>query len=274
MSSLVKRFCLALLMLPCAAWADSRTATVTMHASGTMTYDPVVYQQFGWTVSNPGPQAFDLTASMSFYLDDELPTSYGSYAYVTSREVTLNFQFDGKTYAVSGLTGGTLRNMFVDTNPAKYELLFGFTPRIESNGIPHDLSVVVGLDAPPGTFDPVALAAQRVRTGGDVSGYADILAITLDGNLPVYHEMVDNKAEVSLRVLSPVPEPAPCAMLAGGLLALGLRRRGRQAWISSTASGRAAPAAAAPAPGRSAAAESSTWPRSARARAPAPARRP
>ena len=48
----------------------------------------------------------------------------------------------------------------------------------------------------------------------------------------------------------------------------------KRAPLSSTPSGRAAPAAARPAPDRSAAAAPSTWPRSARARAPAPARRP
>jgi hypothetical protein len=82
---------------------------------------------------------------------------------------------------------------------------------------------------PGGSLGPGSvLAARNLGDGLGLDGSLNITLYEGDGIPFISHIASDNDRPVTFSVqVSPVPEPAAYAMLGGGLLALGLRRRVR-----------------------------------------------
>lgn len=164
------------------------------------------------------PLPYEMTVRSVFDPDEPgiVPDAWGR-ATDMSTDVSVTFRIGDTVFSYSGEGRSTVQA----TAAGNYFHDVGF--RFGS----YVLSLANTLQAPPGTLGPDAFAPLEIDSGDGLDGGMRIDTYPANPDAPGFWSMSAPGQFASLQVISAVPEPAPLAMLATGLLGigLGLRRR-------------------------------------------------
>ncbi|MGZ5199311.1 MAG: VPLPA-CTERM sorting domain-containing protein [Telluria sp.] len=215
MPSLAKFFPVLALAVPAAALADP--ITFTIHTSGSMKPIPIVTDQLGMQLPDPGrPAQYALTMVTTFdpAATDFQQDVYGVYQ--NDARIDLTFVFAGLSYSYHGIGEAS-----VSRAPNDWGYVQDACVPAPSSGQVFFTNVVSPNYG--GYF-----AALLDPTNYTSSGYG-IASLWPPGPA---NQMAGDEESASVQVVSnivsTVPEPASAGMLLGGMLALGCWRRRRQ----------------------------------------------
>jgi hypothetical protein len=220
MSISIKRNCLLLLALPGIALADPRP--VTTHSIGTSHIDNTVLSVLGLAnLTTTTALPFELTLTSTFG-----PNTIPSFwAFNDGGEVAIDFRIGSQAFRYEGSATSSV-NVY-NQSPSTYA--YSHYIRFDKQG-PSEASYTVRfshtlyyLPGSLGLSDP--LMPFRADEKDGVYGYYTIDAIPTDPDVPLSWQMSSSNTNAALSVqVGVVPEPASFALLAAGLLTLGLRR--------------------------------------------------
>jgi len=222
----IKHARVLLCVLPVAALAQTATQPVTVvtKSTGTVEVESTVLRMLGAEhVQDAGTLPYELTLTSNYDWPGALPARGEETNSWYLRSIAIDFRvgdhdfhYKGAGSAFANLRGFTgdadqyYHNVAFGTKEAVYTTFYNFT---------QELLVPAGSLGPGGAMTP---------TGGEGSGLGGQLEISymtpwLDSTR--YYRMYGDIDSYSVQITSPIPEPAAFAMLAAGMLTLGLRRR-------------------------------------------------
>jgi hypothetical protein len=217
MPGLIKRSCLVLFALPAAVLAAP--VTVTTHTAGTTLADNTILAALGLNgVTGPAPLPYELTLSSTFDAGNAAAQNYGG-------EVEVDFHIDGQTfhYAGSGNSAASRESVSVFDNYQQH-VWFDTPGPPNANFTVHFYNQLYDLPGSMGQSGPLTPFAADQGAGQDAFGAYTIDAYPGNPAVPLSWNMSAPAGAFSVQVAA-VPEPAQVALLAAGLLMLGLYRR-------------------------------------------------
>jgi len=215
--------CVSAIALPAAAFAVP--VTVVTHSTGTASVHPTVLHALGQQETPPEDTLpYELTLTSTFDWTGPLPARGEGPYMVYDTEVVVDFRMGDLVYHAAGRDfssaslytpdpiGGDMYWHEVSMNP--YPYAYGYSFNFEHT-----------LHGPAGSMGPGGpLTAGTIDGSGDPYSYLWITAYYSNDEYTFSWTMPGDVATYDVRITSAVPEPAPFAMLAGGVLALGLWR--------------------------------------------------
>lgn len=216
-----------LLALPIVALADP--VTVTTHLTGLSTTDNTILMgALGLNgVTNADLLPYDVTLKSTFDPDkDPLPPTQWAYDY--GGEVVIDFRIGSQVYHYEGpANSSAYRTSSSVFDSYEHHLWFNTPGPSSSNYTVHFYDRLYYLPGSMGLSGPLTPLDADESSGESVFGYFSLNAYPSNPNVPLSWSMEGVGTTESVRVPA-VPEPAPFAHLAVGLLTLGLRMRLRR----------------------------------------------
>lgn len=220
----IKRILLLLLAAPLALMAAP--VTVTTHSAGIIDLNSVSLG-YAYSVMNvlgleppttTGPLPYELTIEANFDTDTMVsPQAFWAYSY--GGDVAVAFKIGTQAYHFAGPGNSTVNLYDQSVYVADYGHSVWFETPDDIYGFYHHL---LGPPASLGIFNP--LAALYADQNDGVSGSATIFLDPQANDVQDVFSIQGSGPVMSVHV-APIPEPAPFAMLAAGLVMLGLLRR-------------------------------------------------
>jgi hypothetical protein len=219
MRSPIKHAWMLLIALPVAALADP--VSVTTHSTGTTYLDDTVLAAMGLqTTASATELPYELTLTSTYDWSGPLPAR-GIWATQSDSEVVIDFRVGTMHYHYAGIASSSavLYTPFSNSGDGyQHEIWLAQEPYDALNFVNRGIGPTGSL-GPGGALTPLDVDSASVDGQYGISAYHSNDEYTFSWN------MFADASTLSVQVASPVPEPAPFALLATGLLALGLRRR-------------------------------------------------
>ena len=214
----IRRGCMLLLTLPIVSLADP--VSVTTHSSGDMTADETVMAVLGL---GSLPSGATLPYALTFTSSFDPETNRANWISHIDDKVTIDFRIGSQVYHYEGIAYSQAfrydqsihvdayeHNVWLNTpGPSEGDYLLRFS---------HTL-----YNLPRGETGTRPLFPYYADAGDGATGYATVFAYPNNPDVSLRWEMPSNVAALSVQV-GVVPEPAAFALMAAGLLTLGLRR--------------------------------------------------
>lgn len=222
MNRLVTRAALVLSLLPAVALAEP--VTVVTHSSGVAYINPSALD--GLQRTNP-PNAdespYELTLSSTFDWSGPLPAR-GEWASQPDSQVVIDFTLGDLAYhyAGEGSSSAILSTQF-GSDGDRYQHEIWLDP--PGPGYGYALKFEQVLVGPSDSFGTGGALTRGVTAWTGTGSNFSFTAYRSNDEYTLAFPMGGDATAFSVRVTSPVPEPAAYALLAAGLLTLGLRRR-------------------------------------------------
>jgi hypothetical protein len=230
MPLLIRRTCIFLLALPLAALADP--VTVTTHSSGTIIVNDSSIGEAGSVLivlglnplTNTAPLPYELTLTSTFDTDTMVPPD-GFWAHDYGGDVVIDFHIGTQVYHYAGPANSTVNLTAQSANVEEYSQLVWFDTPYYSFGFYHQL---LGPPGSMGFYKPLnpLYADENDGLSGRTMIYLDPYATDVQDVFSIQA----GGPVISVNVAA-VPEPAPFALLAAGLLTLGWRWRSGRASV-------------------------------------------
>jgi hypothetical protein len=215
MSILIRFLSILLLALPLSASAE--LVTVTTRSTGLANPNDAVLTNLGLNpVGMTGPQAYELTLRSTFDTATVPPESFWAYSY--GKDVEIDFRFGAQVYHYAGPADSIANLSAQSANVEEYGHRIAFYEPNYSYGFFNEIH---GPTGSLGQFNPLAPLAADDSDG--LTGYATANLVPPPDVYDVF--VIGGRTSTISVQVSPVPEPAPFAMLGIGILALGLMRR-------------------------------------------------
>ena len=223
MHKLIQHGCLLLCALPVAASADP--VTVVTRSTGTVSVNPTVLSALGWDYTgNENELPYTLRLSSTYDWTGPLParddwaSGYDNQVVVDLRIGSYDYHYAGTEWSntilfTSYVLGddGYEHEVWTNPNPDAYGYSFNFT---------HAFFGPAGSMGPGGALTP-----RLIEQSASNRGFLDVTAYYSNDEYTFSFPLSGAVDSFSVEVTSPVPEPAPFALLAAGVLTLGLRPR-------------------------------------------------
>lgn len=227
MSNQIKHACVLLLALPLVAQAQTATQPVTVvtRSTGTVEVEPTVLRMLGAAdhLQQADTLPYELTLTSNYDWPGPLPARneqanswYPRSIAIDFRVGDFNFHYDGAGSVLANLRGFTqdsdlyYHDLTFSSREAVYTTYYGFI---------QELLVPIGSLGQGGPLTPTQ--GEGSYAGGQLQ--VSYMTPWLDSTR--YYRMFGDIGTYSVQVTSPVPEASAYAMLAVGMLTLGLRRR-------------------------------------------------
>jgi hypothetical protein len=224
MLTVLKRSCILLLAVPIAVLAEP--VSVTTHSAGTIILNSVSLGD-AFSIMNvlgldppttAGPLPYELTLKSNFDTDT-LVSPEAFWAYSNGADVEIDFHIGTQIYHYTGPANSTVNLYAQSANVEEYGHTIGFDTPGYAFGFHHQL---LGPPGSMGLYNPLAPLYANQDDG--LSGGA---TLSLDPSAPDVLEVfsIGGGGPIVSVSVAAVPEPASFALLATGLLTLGLLRR-------------------------------------------------
>lgn len=216
----LKPACLLLCAAPALALADP--VVVTTRTSGSATALPVLLTALGMDPAFALQELpYSLTLS-STYDPNDMPSVRGDYDYDYDSAIVVDFRLGDMHYRANA-NGASAVLRAASSGNDTYEHQVEFLPPDSPWSYKFRQ---VGILALPSLDGAGALTPRTLGPTDVVFGTMDITAYTAMPDAPGPSVLLGSTvSSMSVQVVSAVPEPAPFALLAAGVLTLGLRRR-------------------------------------------------
>lgn len=227
MSSLRARMITALMapLLLAVTAAMAEPVTVVTRSTGTTYADPGALYALspGNDIPYASPLAYELTMSSTFDWTGPLPER-GEWASQVDSETRIDFRIGDLHWQYAGTASGSavLYTPF-SAGGDGYQHEIWLDPSDDTHG--YLMKFEHFLIAPTGSLGPGGTLTQNVIDGTGMQGRFVFTAYHINEEFSTAYRMGDDAGTFTLMVLSPVPEPAACGLLAIGLLALSLHAR-------------------------------------------------
>jgi len=221
-----------LIALPASAFAE--VITVITHSDGTTAGDRTTLSALGIQVVDDSAQQYSLTVTTEYDTEnlDSLPN--GTQVSMLDAKVTVVLQFGAQYYQYLGTARAEAFVYSAFGNREGYQQNIDLAPSASVDGN-YGFRITQWAFGAPGTFgngEPL-----RPRDFYSADGAMLVNAIPVDPNDVEYYRITDANSNAAVVVTSPVPEPAPAALVAAGLAVLFWRRRRDSVRISSLCHG-------------------------------------
>lgn len=210
------------LLLAPSLLAQAASVTVSTRSTGSMRTDDTVLRALGLEpVASTAPLPYALRLSSSFDPD----ANRANWAFGDGGSVLVEYRIGEQSFRYEGRADSSAgrydQSIYVDA----YEHGIGFaTPASPEAGYRIQFSHTL-YSLPRGTTETLPLRPYQADERDGLQGYATLRAYPANPEVPLSWEMSSSIAPFSTVQVTVVPEPAGWALLAGGLLTLGLRRR-------------------------------------------------
>jgi hypothetical protein len=215
MSTLIKRSWMLMLALPIAALADP--VTVTTHSTGTSVVNSSVMNILGLNpVATTAALPYELTLSSNFDTDTMIrPDDFWAHDY--GGDVVIDFRIGTQVYHYAGPANSTVNLDAQSAYVEEYGHRIWFDTPNYSFGFYHSLL------GPPGSMGIDNPLAPLDADENDLMNFSTGIYVNLVTNDAPSFSMNPISATISVHVAA-VPEPRSFALLAAGLLTLGVLR--------------------------------------------------
>ena len=215
----MKRSCMILLGLPVVALADP--VVVTTHSAGTSDVDSTVLFALGLNSATPAPLLpFELTLTSAFE-PDAMPSNRADN---NGGAVAIDFRIGDQIYHYGGSANSSVNRTGQSPSFDAYShtILFNTPGPPDASYTVRFSHTLTYLPHNPESTGP--LSPLQADSSDGIYGYYAIDVFPSNPDVPLHWQMSSTTdARLSVQV-GVVPEPAPLALMAAGLLVLGLGR--------------------------------------------------
>jgi hypothetical protein len=205
--------------------AMAEPVTVVTRSTGTTYADPGALHALapGNDIPYASPLAYELTLSSTFDWSGPLPERE-EWASQVDSDTRIDFRVGDLHWQYAGTASGNavLYTPFSSGGDG-YQHEIWLDPSEDTHG--YLMKFEHFLIAPTGSLGPGGPLTQAVIDGASMQARFVFTAYRINEEFSTAYRMGDDAGTFTLMVLSPVPEPAACGLLATGLLVLSIRAR-------------------------------------------------